>query len=350
MRDESMDFFRRLVEAPGPSGDERLPARVWREYVSSFAEPVHDRLGSSFAVANVGGTPSLAVLGHVDEIGLVVNDIDDDGFVWFGPVGGWDPEVLVGQRVRILTRSGSVPGVVGKKSRHHQESEEREKASKVKNLWIDIGATGGDDARNRVHVGDLAVLEQPLVELANNRIATRAADNRCGAFVAAEVVRLAAEKPEGARVTGVATVSEETTFTGAFTTAFAIAPDVGIAVDVTNATDYPTTSRHEHGHVQLGKGPSLSRGAGIHPLVFEGLVETAGAEGIPYQVEPSRGETGTDLDAVHLTREGVPGAVVSIPLRYMHSPNEQLDPADLEACAALIAAYARRLTKPPSAS
>jgi putative aminopeptidase FrvX len=350
MRDESMQFFRRLVAAAGPTGDERPAARVWREYVAGFADPVHDRLGSSLATANADGSPSVAVFGHIDEIGLVVNDIDDEGFVWFGTVGGWDPEVMVGQRVRIATRSGDVPGVVGKKSRHHQEADEREKASKVKDLWIDIGATGADDARRLVHVGDLAVLEQPLVELANGRIATRAADNRCGAFVAAESVRLASERPEGARVTGVATVAEETTFAGAFTTAFAIAPDVGIAVDVTNATDYPSTSRHQHGHVQLGKGPALSRGAGVHPLVFEGLVGAAEAEGIPYQVEPSGGDTGTDLDAVHLTREGVPGAVVSIPLRYMHSPNETLDPGDLEACAALVAAYARRLTGPPSAS
>jgi putative aminopeptidase FrvX len=350
MRDESMQFFRRLVEAPGPSGDERIAARVWRDYVSGFAEPVHDRLGSSFAVANADGTPSLAVFGHIDEIGLVVNDVDDEGFVWFGAVGGWDPEVLIGQRVRILTRSAAVPGVIGKKSRHHQEADERDKASKIKDLWIDIGATGGDDAGSRVHVGDLAVLEHPPIELANGRFVTRAADNRCGAFVAAEAVRLAAERPEGARVTGVATVSEETTFTGAFTTAFAVAPDAAIVVDVTNATDYPNTSRHQHGHVQLGKGPSLSRGAGVHPVVFEGLVAAAEAEGIPYQVEPVRGESGTDLDAVHLTREGVPGGVVSIPLRYMHSPNEQFDPADLEACAALTAAYARRLTEPPSAS
>jgi len=280
----------------------------------------------------------------------VVNDIDDDGYVWFGKVGGWDPEVLVGQRVRILGRGGPVAGVVGKKSRHLQEADERDKASKIKDLWIDVGATSGDDARRLVHVGDLAVLEQPAIELANGRIVTRAADNRCGAFVAAEAVRLASERPEGARVTGVATVSEETTFTGAYTTAFAIAPDVAIVVDVTNATDYPSTSRHQYGHVQIGKGPALSRGAGIHPVVFEGLIDAAEAEGIPYQVEPAGGETATDLDAVHLTREGVPGGLIGVPLRYMHSPNEQLDPADLEACAALVAAYARRLTEPPSAS
>ena len=154
----------------------------------------------------------------------------------------------------------------------------------------------------------------------------------------------------GARLTGVATVGEETAFSGAYTSGYATAPDAAIAVDVTNATDYPSTSKQRYGHVQLGKGPALSRGAGVHPIVFEGLVAAAEDAGIPFQVEPAGGATGTDLDAVHLTRSGVPGGVVSIPLRHMHSPNELLDPADLEACAALVAAYAARLKEPPTAS
>lgn len=349
MRDESMQFFERLVAAPGPNGDERLPARVWREYTSPFADTSHDALGSSISVANGEGSPRVAVFGHIDEIALVINHIDDDGFCWFGTVGGWDPEVLVGQRLRILGRDGEVTGVIGKKSRHHQDAEDREKPSKVRDLWIDIGATGREDAGSLVRVGDLAVLDQPVARLANGRLATRAADNRCGAFVAAEAVRLYAENGGGASLTGVATVGEETAFTGAYTAGYSVAPDVAIAVDVTNATDYPSTSKQRYGQVELGKGPTLSRGSGVHPVVFEGLLEAAEAEGIPVQVEPSGGSTATDLDAVALTRAGVPGMVVSIPLRHMHSPNELLDPADLEACAALVAAYARRLTVPPTA-
>jgi putative aminopeptidase FrvX len=349
MRSESQQFFGRLLDAAGPSGDERLAARVWREYAASFSEVSHDRLGSSFAVANPDGSPSVAVFGHIDEIGLVVNHIDDDGFVWFGSVGGWDPEVLVGQRVRILARGGLLAGVIGKKARHQQDAADREKPSKVRDLWIDIGAASNTEASELVAVGDLAVLEQPAITLANGRMASRASDNRCGAYVAAEAVRLYGEKGGAARLTGIACVGEETAFTGAYTTAFSVAPEVGIAVDVTNATDYPSTSKQQYGHVSLGKGPALARGAGVHPEVFEGLVATAEAENIPYQVEPARGTTGTDLDAVHLTRGGVPGAVVSIPLRHMHSPNELLDPADLDACAALVAAYTRRLTEPPTA-
>ena len=344
-----MRFFERLVDAAGPSGDERLPARVWREYTSGFASTHADPLGSSVAAVNDEGSPRIAVFGHIDEIGLLLNHIDDQGFVWFGNVGGWDPEVLVGQRVRILHNGSAVPGVIGKKSRHHQDQEDRERPSKIRDLWIDIGAGNADEARSVVGVGDLAVLEQPLVRLAGGRVTTRAADNRCGAFVAAEAVRLYAEKSGQAALTGIATVGEETSFLGAYTSAYAVAPDVAIAVDVTNATDYPSTSKERYGHVLLGKGPAVGRGASIHPGVFEGLMEAADAEGIPIQVEPVGGSTATDLDAVRVTRAGVPGAVVSIPLRHMHSPNELLDPNDMEACAALIAAYARRLTAPPTA-
>ena len=313
MRKQSMQFFERLVDAAGPSGDERLPARVWREYTAAFADTRHDTVGSSFAEAVPDGDPKVAVFGHIDEIGLVVNHVDDEGYLWFGPLGGWDPEVLVGQRVRILGTDGPVAGVVGKKSRHHQDAADREKPSKLRDLWIDVGAANAKDAAK-------------LARLANGRIATRAADNRCGAFVAAEAVRLYAEQPGSASLTGVATVGEETSFLGAYTSGYASAPDVAIAVDVTNATDYPSTSKQQYGHVELGKGPALLRGGGVHPMVFEGLMETAKAEGIPYQVEPSGGDTGTDLDAVKVTRGGVPGGVVSIPLRHMHSPNELLDP------------------------
>jgi endoglucanase len=282
------------------------------------------------------------VMGHIDEIGLVVTHVDDDGFAWFGPVGGWDPEVLVGQRVRVLAKDGPVAGVVGKKSRHLQEGDERTTQTKIDQMWIDIGAASGEEARKVVRTGDLAVLEQPALPLQGTRMSSRAVDNRAGAWVAAEAVRLYAEKPGGCRLTGVASVSEETSFAGAHTTSFALAPDAAIAVDVTNATDYPSVSKQKYGHVQIGKGPGLSRGAAIHPVMFEMLIESAEQAGIDYQVEPADGHTWTDADAIFLSRAGVPSVVVSIPLRYMHSPNELLDLEDLQACAELVAAFARR--------
>jgi len=341
MRDESKTFFLDLLEAAGPSGDERGAARVWRGYTSVFADVTADALGSSTASAGEGA-PHLMVMGHIDEIGLVVTHVDDEGFAWFGPVGGWDPEVLVGQRVRVLAKDGPVAGVVGKKSRHLQEGDERTTQTKIDQMWIDIGAASGDDARKVVRTGDLAVLEQPALPLQGTRMTSRAVDNRAGAWVAAEAVRLYAEKPGGCRLTGVASVSEETSFAGAHTTSFALAPDAAIAVDVTNATDYPSVSKQKYGHVQIGKGPGLSRGAAIHPVMFEMLIESAEKAGIDYQVEPADGHTWTDADAIFLSRAGVPSVVVSIPLRYMHSPNELLDLEDLQACAELVAAFARR--------
>jgi endoglucanase len=282
------------------------------------------------------------VMGHIDEIGLVITHVDDEGFAWFAPVGGWDPEVLVGQRARVLAKDGPVAGVVGKKSRHLQEGDERTTQTKIDQMWIDIGAASGEEARKVVHTGDLAVLEQPALPLQGTRMASRAVDNRAGAWVAAEAVRLYAEQPGSCKFTAVASVSEETSFAGAHTTSFALAPDAAIAVDVTNATDYPSVSKQKYGHVQIGKGPGLSRGAAVHPLMFEMLIETAEQAGIPYQVEPANGHTWTDADAIFLSRAGVPSVVVSIPLRYMHSPNELLDLEDLQACAELVAAFARR--------
>ena len=349
MRDESLTFFRDLLAAAAPSGDERAAARVWRGYAKAYADVGSDALGSSWATTGPADGPRLSVVGHVDEIGLVITHVDDEGYAWFAPVGGWDAEVLVGQRVRILASGGPVTGVVGKKARHLQEGEEREKASKISALWIDIGHADGESARKRIRTGDLAVVEQPIVDAGGGRIISRAVDNRAGAWVAAESARLYGEQPGTWRLTGVAAISEETTFAGARTTTFGLAPDAALAIDVTHAADHPTASKQKTGDVKLGGGPTLARGASVHPRMFELLVEAADAEGIPYQVEPADGHTWTDADAIHLARAGVPTAVVSVPLRYMHSPNELVDTSDLAACAALVAAFARRLGDAPTA-
>jgi endoglucanase len=345
MRSESLDFFRRLLAAPGPNGDERRAARVWREYASTFCDDVRvDAVGSSWARIGGEGGPRIVAMGHIDEIALVVSHVDDEGYVWFGQAGGWDGNILPGQRARILGRDGDVVGVVGKKAIHNQSPEERDKAPKLKDLWIDIGARDGDEARARVRVGDPAVLEQPVIDLGEGRIASRACDNRCGAFVAVEAARLLAQDGADVAYTAVATVAEETNFLGAYTSAYALEPDAGIAVDVGNATDYPTTEKRENGDVRLGRGPSVTRGAGVHAALTELVLEVADAEGIPLQLEPPlRGQSYTDGDAMQVSRGGVPVTVISVPLRYMHSPNELLDVADLEATARLVAAIARRL-------
>jgi putative aminopeptidase FrvX len=388
--------LRDLLAACGPSGNETAPAAVWRDAARAFgAEVQTDLIGSvsarwpgaagkpaaasgaargaakgspgrAAAAASAAGTSDsgvrrLVVMGHIDEIGLIVTHIDDDGYLWFGEVGGWDAQVLVGQRVRIDTREGSLPGVIGRKPIHLLRDEDRKKVAEVRDLHIDIGARDGAQAAALVRIGDVAVIAADPLRLPNGRLAARALDNRLGAFVALEAARLAAQaagtggrgKRGGAarkagggsdwELVAVAAVQEETTFGGSRTSAFALAPDAAIVVDGTHATDAPGIEPKQAGKHELGSGPVLSRGSTLHPGLFELLHETAEREGIPFTVEAAGRSTGTDADAVHLSRGGVPTALVSIPMRYMHSPVELVALADVHACARLIAAAAHTL-------
>src|SRR5215218_8975813 len=323
------DVLRRLLTAPGPSGYEQAAAAVFRDAAAAFAQVTHDSVGSTVArVKGTAGGPLLAVVGHIDEIGLIVNHIDDDGFLWFGGVGGWDPVILVGQRVEVATRNGVVPGVVGKKPIHLLRDEERKQVPELRNLHIDIGAKDGDDARSLVRIGDVAVIAGEPLEYPNGRLVSRSLDNRLGCFVAFEAARLVAEAGGApGDVAGVAVTQEEITFAGARTTAYSLRPDVAIVVDVTFATDAPGTDEKELGRHRFGSGPVLTRGSTLDPRVFELLHEAGEAEGIPFTVSASARSTGTDADAFHVSRGGIPSAVVSVPLRYMHSPVEmvQLD-------------------------
>jgi endoglucanase len=339
------DVLRRLLTAPGPSGYEQAAAAVFRDASASFAEVTHDTVGST--VARVKGTadgPLLAVVGHIDEIGLIVHHIDDDGFLWFSGVGGWDPIILVGQRVEIATRDGIVPGVVGKKPIHLLKEEERKQVPEVRQLHVDIGAANGDEARERVRIGDVAVIAGEPLEYPNGRLVSRSLDNRLGCFVAYEVARLVAEAGGAAGdVAGVAVTQEEITFAGSRTTAFSLQPDLAVVVDVTFATDPPGSDEKEIGSHKFGSGPVIGRGATLDPQVFE-LLHAAGEQaGLPFTVAASARYTGTDADAIHLARGGIPTGVVSIPLRYMHSPVEMVQMDDVENTAKLIAAFAHKL-------
>ena len=232
---------------------------------------------------NSAGERTVVVMGHIDEIGLAITHVDDEGYLWFDGVGGWTPSVLVGQRIRILAKQGPIIGVIGKKATHLLDEEERKKPIKLDQLWIDIGANDGDDARALVRPGDLAVIEQPVVELANGRLASRAMDNRTGAFVAAEAARLYADTPGSWRFVGVASVAEEISFAGAHTSSFALAPQAAIAIDVTHTSDYPSVTKNKIGDIRIGGGPVIERGSGVHPAFAEMVGEVAAAEGIPHQ-------------------------------------------------------------------
>lgn len=342
-------LLRDLLSAHGPSGYEADPAAVWREAAGEFAKASTDVMGTPLAlVAPKHGFESkakrLLVMGHIDEIGLIVTHIDDDGYLWFAPVGGWDAQILVGQRVVLATRGGPVRGVVGKKPIHLLREEDRKKVAEIKDLHIDIGAGGGEDARAHIRIGDVAVIDADPIQLLGGRLVSRALDNRIGSFVALQAARLVAEAGGGEwEVAAVAVAQEEITFGGSRTSAFGLEPDAAIVVDVTHATDAPGVEVKELGKHELGSGPVITRGSTIHPKLFELLYQTASDEQIPFTVEASARATGTDADAVHLARAGIPTALVSIPLRYMHSPVELVQLDDVHAAARLIAAAALRL-------
>jgi endoglucanase len=343
----SLAFLHRLLDAPGPSGFETVPAALWRAEAATIADEVTtDVSGNSVAVLNPAGTPRVMFAGHIDEIGLMVVHVDDDGFLHVQGIGGWDSQVLVGQRVVIAAKDGPVPGVIGKKPVHLIKTEEREKATKLSDLWIDIGAAGRTDALRRVRVGDPAVIAADALELPNGRLVSRSVDNRIGAFVVLEALRLLRRRRPRAAVHAVATAQEEIGWHGggARTSATGIAPAVAIVVDVTHATDHPGIEKKEVGDFRLGGGPVLSRGSAVNPVVFELLAETAEREKIPYAIQAAPRDTGTDADAISTAHRGVATGLVSVPNRYMHSPNEMVDLADLDRAARLLAAFARRVT------
>jgi endoglucanase len=336
------DLLERLLTTPGPSGQERAAAAVWREAADSVGEVSSDALGSSWVrVPGTGGGPSLALVGHIDEIGMVVTHLGDDGLAALRPIGGFDPHVMLGQRVHVLARGGAVPGVVGARFQKRKRGEDR-KPLDYDDLFLDVGAKDGDELRGLVRPGDVLVWHGAPVALRGERFASRSFDNRIGCYVALEAARRIGEQGGApGEVIAVAAVQEEVgDFAGSRTSAFGIEPDVALAIDVTRATDIRGGDHEDEGKIVLGGGPTLTRGPTIHSDVFELLHDTAEAEGIPFGIEVTRGNTWTDADAVYLSRRGVPTGLVSIPLRYMHSPVETVDLGDVEAAVRLIVAFA----------
>jgi putative aminopeptidase FrvX len=332
----------RLLRPIAPSGHEEPAASVWREG-ASFASLSADGLGSS--IARIGDdAPLLAVVGHIDEIGLVVTHIDEKGFLYFAPIGGWDPQILVGQRVAVRTRDGVVPGVVGRKPIHLLDPDQRKKVVELKSLHIDVGAADRDEAAEMVRVGDPVAIAAEPVRLAGNRLIARAMDNRLGAYVALEALRRCHERDSlSGGFAAIAAVQEEIGLFGARTSAFEVRPDLALAIDVTHATDAPGVEPKQLGEHPLGSGPAIGRGSTLSPKVFELLVETAEEAGIEHTISASGRTTSTDADAIQISRSGIPTGLVSIPLRYMHSPVEMVDLGDLEATVELVAAFAARL-------
>jgi putative aminopeptidase FrvX len=341
---EAIAFLKRLLDAPGPSGFETLAGRSWRAEAETFADNVTvDVAGNCYAEVNPGGTPTILIDGHIDEIGVIVQYIDDEGFVYISPIGGWDAQVLVGQRIRFIAAAGDVIGVVGRKPIHLLEEEDRKQSVKFKDLWVDIGARNRAEVEGRLSLGDPGVIDSRAHDFPDNRIVSRSIDDRIGAFAALEALRRYAAKPGTARVVAVATTQEEIAWTGggALVAANRVRPRFAIVVDVTHATDSPNMEKKEIGDHRLGGGPVLGRGALLSPVAFELLRAAARARSIPFSVQAVGRDTATNADAIHIAQEGVATALVSIPNRYMHSPNEMVSLSDVEHTAELLAEVCR---------
>lgn len=339
MNSDQKKYLKTLVETHGSPGFEERVQEVFRQRVSEACDSVTtDVMGSVTACRNEKGKVKVLLDGHSDEIGFLVTYVDDNGYLWFTPSGGWDPEVVVSQRVLVHTKEGPVSGVIGKKAIHLMDPDDRKKKSELHNLWIDIGAKDGDEAREIVRVGDPITMDAPFREVLGGRAVAKSFDNRIGLYAVSETLRGVSKKMKAA-LYGVSAVQEEIGLRGAKTAAYAVEPAVGIAIDVTHATDYPNVSKNRHGEFKLGGGPVIGRGPNINIKVFDRLVEVAEKKKIPYQIEAEGRGTGTDANVIQLTRSGVATGLVSLPLRYMHNPCEMLQIEDLDNLVKLLIAF-----------
>ncbi|PLX85076.1 MAG: hydrolase [Desulfuromonas sp.] len=334
MKDKDFAFFKELVETPSPSGFEQPAQRIVRRELGGVADEVRtDVMGN--VIARIGGQgedlPRVMLAGHCDEIGFMIRYIDEGGFLYFAPIGGVDAHLVPGQRVTVHTVGGPVLGVVGKKPIHLIDPKDRETVVKFKSQFIDIGVSSREEAEKIVAVGDPATFAVGLERLQGDRVTSRAFDDKMGAFIVARILQEVRRRgPAPVELYGVSTVQEELGLRGGTTSAYGVNPDVGIAVEVGVATDVPDIDKKEAGETKVGAGPILARGANINPALFELLLRVAREEEIPFQVAGAPRATGTDANVMQVSRGGAATALVSVPLRYMHSPVELLCLADLE--------------------
>lgn len=337
MDKEQKHFLKELVDNPSPSGYETSVSNIWKNRLKGVAQHIYSDLhGNSIAVINEDKKPKIMIAGHCDEIGLMVNYIDDNGFIFFRAVGGYDRHILPGTRVKIWTKEGPVLGVIGRKAIHFLEDEEKNKVAKLENMWIDIGAKGKKEALEMVSVGDFATIDLYFEELKTGLFVARGFDDRIGAFVAAETLIALKHKKVKPAVYAVATVQEEIGLRGATTSTYHINPDIGFAIDVEFSSDHPDVNKRVLGDIKLGEGPVILRGPNINPNLFKLIVDTAKEENIKIQIMAAPGRTGTDANVMQLTRGGVATAIIGIPNRYMHTPVEMIHPDDVDAAIKLL--------------
>ncbi|QDU63860.1 Putative aminopeptidase YsdC [Planctomycetes bacterium Pan216] len=345
MIDEARTFFTELMETPSPSGYEQPVQKVIRKWSTTHgAEHRTDVHGNVIATINPEGRPRVLLDGHCDQIGLIVQYIDENGFLRILPVGGWDTQILLGQRVTVWADSGPIVGVIARKAPHLLKTEERKKVPEVTDLWVDVGAKSQEEIAEVVSIGDPVTVALGFHSMRNGLLCGPKMDDTTGLFSVFDVLRRLSGKKFEAGLYAVSAVQEEIGLRGAKTAAHGIDPDVGIAVDVTHATDCPTIDKNISGDVKLGGGPVIFRGPNINPVVFRMLVDLAEANGVPYQLSGANRGTSNDANALQMTRSGVATGCLGIPNRYMHSPVEMVAEADLDATAELMALFVENLT------
>ena len=344
MEPAAKEFFQNILETPSPSGYEQPVQDLVRGYVGEFADEVTtDVHGNVIACCNPGSDLRVMFAGHADQIGLLVTHINDNGFIYTNTIGGWDPQQLIGQRMTIYTDSGAVPAVIARKAIHLLDQDERKQVVKAKDLWLDIGAKDKEEAAKVVRIGDPVTLELGYQEMRNGLANSPGMDDKTGLWVCVEALRRAKERGLNVSLYAVATVQEEIGLRGAKTSAYGVDPHVGIAVDVTHATDCPTIDKNQEGDIKLGGGPVVYRGPNMNPVVVERLRNAADESDLPCQWGAIGRGTGTDANAIQLTRDGVAAGLVSVPNRYMHSAVEMISLHDIDMCADLLATFATQL-------
>ncbi|MBS1703727.1 MAG: M20/M25/M40 family metallo-hydrolase [Armatimonadetes bacterium] len=347
MRSESLEFLKAIVNVPSPSGFEEYAAEVYRQYTRAFADGIKtDVHGNVAAILNPDAEMKIMLAGHMDEIGFLIHYIGDDGLLYFSTIGGHDSAIPVGQRVWVHGKE-RIPGIIGRKAIHLLKDEERKKKPEIDDLWIDIGCASKEEAEKLVSLGDPVTYQYEFQMLQGDRASARGFDNKMGSFIVAEALRMLKEEGglhPGVGVYAVATVQEEIGLRGARTSSYWINAQSGLAVDVNHAIDYPSVSKTKYGQLDVGKGPSVMRGANANPIVFRMILDACDNADIPYQVDVTGGGTGTDGNAMQLNRAGMAVGIVGVPLRYMHTPVELLSLTDVENCAKLMAAYCRSVT------
>lgn len=379
MKKRDIKFLKELVETPSPTGSEEKVAELVRQRLSSVANEIHtDTMGSVHAIlsSNLSGytpaaseaeidgfedageyefveetltedgegvqmaSPVFMLAAHMDEVGLMVRYISDDGFLSVSPIGGVDAAILPGMRVDVHTRTGMLRGVVGRKPIHLIGADERKTVTALDDLVIDLGMPA-HKVKAKVSVGDAITYGVGFERFGRDMAVSKSFDDKSGVFIACEVMERLAENGQmrGTYIAAI-TTQEEIGTRGATTSAYSVDPDVAVAFDVTHATDYPGINKTKHGDIRCGSGPVIARGPNINPFVFERLVAAAEAEGIPYQLEAEPAATGTDARAIQISKGGVPTGLVSIPLRYMHTPNETVSLKDIDATIRLLVRFA----------